>query len=413
MTLPTDEIVDVITKVATGTRNPFPDLLPDNDIDLDFDPSSAELDFWGDDEDDDEEKWWFDSDIELPSFETPVQKEQAFDLAQQGAQAPETMDTIARGLKGTGQTDLLGQTFSVKRWMSQHENGRIPDKALASIGNGHKLRADAAAAWKAMVRAAAKQGVHIGTPTDSYRSFEAQVRLAQTKGLYSQGGLAAKPGTSDHGWGIAVDAADEGRSWIAQHGARWGWVNDTPGESWHFGFKGWDGAKVTAFNEPKRRAPRGKREPDTAARIAKADLAMGGSNLTGGAAFISVMGSIFGDEEARSVTREPRANRAPAASAGSVTAIVKRLAKKEGWTGKQWDALYEIVSRESGWNPEAQNPTSTAFGLFQFLDSTWNTVGFKKTSDPLEQAKAGLRYIRQRYGSPLAALAFHDNQGWY
>jgi hypothetical protein len=42
-------------------------------------------------------------------------------------------------------------------------------------------------------------GVDIGV-TDSYRSYDAQVDVARRKGLYSQGGLAATPGTSDHGW---------------------------------------------------------------------------------------------------------------------------------------------------------------------------------------------------------------------
>src|SRR5690606_36421804 len=79
----------------------------------------------------------------------------------------------------------------------------------------------------------------------------------------------------------------------------------------------------------------------------------------------------------------------------------------------QWWALDRLVQKESGWNPRAQNPRSTAFGLFQFLDSTWATVGARKTADPHAQIDAGLRYIAQRYGSPTAALAFHNRNGWY
>jgi SLT domain-containing protein len=41
--------------------------------------------------------------------------------------------------------------------------------------------------------------------------------------------------------------------------------------------------------------------------------------------------------------------------------------------------------------------------MFQFLDSTWATVGAKKTADPYAQAQAGLRYIASVYGSPAAA----------
>lgn len=34
-----------------------------------------------------------------------------------------------------------------------------------------------------------------------------------------------------------------------------------------------------------------------------------------------------------------------------------------------------VVQRESGFNPTAENPTSTASGLYQFIDSTWAGFG--------------------------------------
>lgn len=37
-----------------------------------------------------------------------------------------------------------------------------------------------------------------------------------------------------------------------------------------------------------------------------------------------------------------------------------------------WDP---IIACESGGNPTAQNPTSSASGLFQFIDSTWASLG--------------------------------------
>jgi len=76
-------------------------------------------------------------------------------------------------------------------------------------------------------------------------------------------------------------------------------------------------------------------------------------------------------------------------------------------------ALLEIVKRESGFNPVAQNPKSTAFGLFQFLDSTWQGTGIPKTEDPNSQIAAGLQYIKNRYGSPTKALSFHNKKGYY
>jgi hypothetical protein len=75
--------------------------------------------------------------------------------------------------------------------------------------------------------------------------------------------------------------------------------------------------------------------------------------------------------------------------------------------------LAEVLNKESGFSPTAQNPTSTAYGLFQFLDSTWAGVGATKTSDPLQQCVAGLKYIQQRYGSPAGAWQHELDYNWY
>ncbi|WJN63384.1 hypothetical protein [Streptomyces phage phiScoe55] len=93
----------------------------------------------------------------------------------------------------------------------------------------------------------------------------------------------------------------------------------------------------------------------------------------------------------------------------------KAMAAERGWTGSEWEALEQLWTNESDWNPDAQNPTSTAYGIAQFLDSTWAGYGIKKTSDPERQIEAGLRYIKARYGKPSAALAFWNNRypHWY
>lgn len=83
-----------------------------------------------------------------------------------------------------------------------------------------------------------------------------------------------------------------------------------------------------------------------------------------------------------------------------------------GWVGAQWTALDKLWTRESGWNNTAQNPTSTAFGIAQFLDSTWSGYG-PKTSDPTLQIKYGLAYIQRRYGNPVNAWAHEVSAGWY
>ena len=105
-----------------------------------------------------------------------------------------------------------------------------------------------------------------------------------------------------------------------------------------------------------------------------------------------------------------------------VRADVQQAANTRGWgTGAQWTALDNIISRESSWNPTAQNPSSSASGLFQMIDSTWaanrpaSAAAFahmKQASVP-DQAQAGMRYIGGRYGTPTAAWAYWQAHRYY
>lgn len=91
----------------------------------------------------------------------------------------------------------------------------------------------------------------------------------------------------------------------------------------------------------------------------------------------------------------------------------QEMAQTMGWTGADWDALLELWSCESQWIHTAQNPTSTAFGIAQFLDSTWAGVECVKTSDATEQMRCGLQYIKNRYRTPSVAMQFHLDNNWY
>jgi Prophage tail length tape measure protein len=91
---------------------------------------------------------------------------------------------------------------------------------------------------------------------------------------------------------------------------------------------------------------------------------------------------------------------APVTGAGSEPVEIGRaMAAKYGWTGGQFDALFRLWSGESGWNPNAVNPSSGAAGIPQALGHghVFNL------GDAPAQIAWGLNYIRERYGSPLAA----------
>jgi len=123
--------------------------------------------------------------------------------------------------------------------LAGYGNGKIPPGALSPIGVGeHRLHAPAAAAFRRMKADAAAAGITIGV-TDSYRTYESQVDLAHRKGLHKHGGLAATPGTSNHGWGLALDLDLDAsaQQWMRDNGWRYGFVEDVPREPWHWTYR--------------------------------------------------------------------------------------------------------------------------------------------------------------------------------
>lgn len=124
--------------------------------------------------------------------------------------------------------------------LAVHGNGRVPPAALEAIDatGTHRLWGPAARAFRALQAEASAAGVRIGV-TDSYRTLAGQERLAREKGLYRDGGLAAVPGTSNHGWGLAVDLDldDAGQRWMRDNGWRFGFVEDVPREPWHWTYR--------------------------------------------------------------------------------------------------------------------------------------------------------------------------------
>ena len=129
-----------------------------------------------------------------------------------------------------------------------YPNGFIPRTALCQLGVGaHLLRCDAAAAFGALDQAYGEAFGQRLCVTDSYRTFESQIRLYGQKPA-----LAAVPGTSNHGWGLAVDLCGGAQSfgsaqytWLAANAPVFGWSNPPwarPGagreEPWHWEFTG-------------------------------------------------------------------------------------------------------------------------------------------------------------------------------
>ena len=157
------------------------------------------------------------------------------------------VSTRAAASTGKAPTSKAVDTASCAGKVSRHDvaNGRIPLSQLCRLpfAPGHRLRADAAVG---LIRLSAAYRSAFGKRlclTDSYRSYASQVSLAARKP-----GLAARPGTSEHGLGLAADLCDGAEvtgtrqnRWLLANAPTFGWDNPVwarPGgtrpEAWHW-----------------------------------------------------------------------------------------------------------------------------------------------------------------------------------
>lgn len=151
-------------------------------------------------------------------------------------------------LQGVGKDLAFANFQAARQFNKKRDNGQLARRGMVWVGQGEQLRPRAAKAWKAMQTAAKLEGVSLGV-TDAYRTLKEQKQLANQVGLYSQGGLAAKPGTSVHGKGRAVDVSYGPKSdnsldsynnaqakWLKQNASKYGFSQPVAGEPWHVEF---------------------------------------------------------------------------------------------------------------------------------------------------------------------------------
>jgi zinc D-Ala-D-Ala carboxypeptidase len=126
------------------------------------------------------------------------------------------------------------------------QNGRLPASMLCTLWDPKRqLRSDAAVALAKLNVVYRKRFGHPICFNDAYRSLTQQYRIKALRG-----GYAARPGTSEHGWGLAVDlcdGVDDGAGsatyeWLRANAPAYGWQNPTwarrggsgPYEPWHW-----------------------------------------------------------------------------------------------------------------------------------------------------------------------------------
>ncbi|KOX07348.1 peptidase M15 [Nocardiopsis sp. NRRL B-16309] len=125
-----------------------------------------------------------------------------------------------------------------------HANGRIPEALLCPLPQpGERLRADAAQAFIELDGAFRAEFGRRMCVADSYRPYHEQVRLFEEM----TPGMAARPGTSQHGLGLAVDlcggvhrVGSPEHEWMLATAPDHGWDNPSWArggfEPWHWEF---------------------------------------------------------------------------------------------------------------------------------------------------------------------------------
>jgi D-alanyl-D-alanine carboxypeptidase len=145
--------------------------------------------------------------------------------------------------------------YNQAEWRATHQNGRIPPGELARIvptdfdedlQGPAVMHPEAAWNYQRMRDAASAAGVTLGI-SYSYRTFEKQAEKYAAYKAHT-GNLAAEPGTSNHGWGTALDLnipsypaanSDPQFVWLKANGPRFGFHNnDAPSEPWHWDYEG-------------------------------------------------------------------------------------------------------------------------------------------------------------------------------
>ena len=84
------------------------------------------------------------------------------------------------------------------------------------------------------------------------------------------------------------------------------------------------------------------------------------------------------------------------------------------WSEADYQALVNLWTRESDWNANAHNKSSGAHGIPQSLPaSKMSSEGSDYYTNGYTQIRWGLKYIKERYGSPSAAWQHFQNKNWY
>ena len=92
--------------------------------------------------------------------------------------------------------------------------------------------------------------------------------------------------------------------------------------------------------------------------------------------------------------------------------IARALLPEFGFDESQFSCLDSLYVSESDWRVDADNPTSSAYGIPQALTQLHDLPADYMTSAE-SQIRWGLGYIQDTYGTPCSAWSFKQGNNWY
>lgn len=99
---------------------------------------------------------------------------------------------------------------------------------------------------------------------------------------------------------------------------------------------------------------------------------------------------------------------------GTAQAVAYEMVSARGWGEGEFSCLVALWNRESGWNVNAYNASSGAYGIPQSLPgSKMASHGADWQTNPATQIAWGLDYIAGRYSTPCGAWGHSESVGWY
>ena len=363
--------------------------------------------------------WWEDN-FKAPTF-TPQRESFSVEQYQVEPERVRSWDKqaqdilgVERGQAGEGQGQELRAPFNVgefslNRWQTQYENAKIPAKAMAKVpGTGFLMEPHAAQALNAMFRAAQQDGIQL-TIGNTYRDYDTQAGLYKAHVEGSHPAPVASPGSSNHGWGLAVDVASVGDrefQWLLNNAGRFGYTNpwvEGKGdrdsvEPWHweYGGGGDTGSPPTEHRKNPDRQSQGQAEYVPFLNID--DL------VSDAPAFGTVLASLL-QPRALKEAGGPEQTSSTGAKGGSVKAQLARGFRDSGRPDLakmvRTQDFQTWIDAESGWNVSSVSQYFPGhgrnFGLFQFWQGhAWTSnylSGDQWTADPYTQAKLVSRYF--------------------